>query len=232
MTRETPSDELSQNDRSLLGRRRAGAAITLLRQGERDAIFDALRVGKDPESLSQFVARCKARSVTVNELLECIDKCDTNRQTLTGSTRSIEDRVLYGLLLALGDYPIKDLSTDTQTRYVKRLVDWYGSDPSSAIHGASGWLLRHWNRVDEVEKIDQTPLAYDPSGRREWFTLKIHLKEALLYFTFVVFPPGEYEIGSPEGESHRQFIETLHTVRLTRPLAICDRELTWGQFDP
>ena len=61
--REQPAEDVSEEQRVTLGRRRAGAAITLLRQGEREEIFDALRVGDDPESLTQFVHRCKARGV-------------------------------------------------------------------------------------------------------------------------------------------------------------------------
>ena len=55
LVRETPAEDLPQADRVSLGQRRAAAAITLLRQGERERFLDVLRVGSDPESLSQFV---------------------------------------------------------------------------------------------------------------------------------------------------------------------------------
>ena len=53
-----------------------------------------------------------------------------------------------------------------------------------------------------------------------------------IYFTFVVFPPSEYWMGSLEGESDRQADERLHRVRLTRPLAVCSHEVSWEQYDP
>ncbi|MFM7058635.1 MAG: hypothetical protein ACKO2P_17110, partial [Planctomycetota bacterium] len=44
LTKEQPDENPGQLARVNLGRRRANAAITLLRQGERDAYFDALRI--------------------------------------------------------------------------------------------------------------------------------------------------------------------------------------------
>ena len=51
-----------------------------------------------------------------------------------------------------------------------------------------------------------------------------------IYFTFVVFPPGEYWMGSPEDEADRQTNERLHRVKLTRPLAVSTHEVTWEQW--
>ena len=53
-----------------------------------------------------------------------------------------------------------------------------------------------------------------------------------IYFTFVVFPPGEYLMGSPEDEADHQPDEQLHRVKLTRPLAVSMYEVTWAQYDP
>jgi len=44
--------------------------------------------------------------------------------------------------------------------------------------------------------------------------------------TFIVFQPGEFIIGSPGKEPERLDIETKHPVRITRPFAIADREIT------
>jgi formylglycine-generating enzyme required for sulfatase activity len=51
-----------------------------------------------------------------------------------------------------------------------------------------------------------------------------------IYFTFIVFPAGEYEIGSPEDEPERND-EPRRRVRLTRGFALSDRPVTWRQFD-
>lgn len=246
LTKEQPNENLGQLERVRLGRRRANAAITLLRQGERDAIFETLRFQNDPEALSQFVARCRPRGVTAEQLLECVDKCDVLRRGVTGAGRQAEDRVLFGLLLALGDYSPDQLPTPLRQEFIERLTKWYATDPSSGIHGATGWLLRRWNQGDEVIKIDQTPIPYDPTGLRDWYVQEVRLKNIspaavdgalppapeALYFTFIVFPAGEYTIGSSDAEPERRRDELQHKVKLTRPFAVCNQELTWRNYDP
>lgn len=126
----------------------------------------------------------------------------------------------------------------------ERLVNWYAADPSSTIHGATGWLLRRWNKEAEVTRINETPIPYDPTGAREWYVLKINVDDSLkgegqsdsdslaLHLTMIVFPAGEYTIGSPESEPDREGNENQHRIRLSRPIAVCDQELTWRNYDP
>jgi len=234
-----PAENLPPDERVTLGKRRANAAITLLRQGTREEIFAALRVREDPESLTQFVHRCRAREVQPLDLLKGLDAADTLRQSKSGADRELEDCVMFALLLALGEYSFEELPAAQREPLVDRLATWYASDRSSAIHGATGWLLRHWNRGEAARKVDQTPLPYSPD--REWYTLeipgratdsprvKVAAEQDSVYLTFVVFQPGEYEIGSADDS---EGIERRHAVRITRSFAVCDREITWAQFDP
>ena len=278
---EAPAAELKQAERLKLGRRRAGAAIALLRQGERAASLEALRVDDDPESLTQFVHRCRSRGIVPAELLNCIDDIDHARQSATQAARKLEDRVLFGLLLALGEFDLTDLPEAPRGRLLAQLADWYAHDASSGIHGATGWLLRHWKQDELADRVDQTPTAYSPD--REWFTLKIEPHqpeaparngreaqarstahqgeapasldnehssrapgdqdpaslalrvgvpaEAPFFITFVVFPPGKYFIGSPDGEAERQANEKRHPIEITQPFALGDREITWAQYN-
>ena len=226
---EQSSATMSHTHRISLGQRRAVAAITLLRLGVRDGIFPALRVGNDPESLTQFIHRCRNYGVRPHELLERVRAVDKLRQAKTGTARQQEDRVLYALLLALGDYSLADLSEADRKPLIEQLASWYAQDPSSAIHGASGWLLRHWQQSEKARKVERTAVPYDPN--REWFTLEIKLSDTMTsYFTFVVFPSDKYEIGSPEDEPDRDKDEDRHTMELTRPFAILDREITMAEL--
>ncbi len=249
LTREQPDENLGQLARVRLGRRRANAAITLLRQGERDAYFDALRITDDPESLSQFVHRCRSWGVTPQELLESFDRCAELRKTATGAAKRLESRVLYGLLIALGNYPLDQLPEASREAVFAKLLALYESDPSAAVHSASGWLLRTLGREAEVARLDEVEVPYDESGERDWFRLRVGVAAKsnvplgslglfgpLQYhsLTFVVFPAEEYRLGSPDfegGEVDRQIDETPRVVQLTRPFAMCDREVTWGLYD-
>jgi formylglycine-generating enzyme required for sulfatase activity len=249
LTKEQPDENLGQLDRVRLGRRRANAAITLLRQGERDAYFDALRITDDPESLSQFVARCRKWGVTPTELIESLQRSSTLRQSASGAAKKIESRVMYGLLLALGSYALEQIPNDSREPLFARLRDLYEKDPSASVHSASGWLLRHWGRGEDVQKMDEQEVSYDPTGERDWFRLRLALTKPSTGFggllglggksqphtlTFIVFPAGEYRLGSPEfegGELDRQNNEVPRVVKISRPVALCDREVTWSLND-
>ena len=51
------------------------------------------------------------------------------------------------------------------------------------------------------------------------------------FFTFIVFKPQTFAMGSPDEESFRRKNEHRHKVRMTRPFAISDREMTRGPFE-
>ena len=46
----------------------------------------------------------------------------------------------------------------------------------------------------------------------------------------VVIPPGEFEMGSPKSEEHREYDEDLHLVRLPQPFQLGLTEVTQGQW--
>jgi formylglycine-generating enzyme required for sulfatase activity len=50
------------------------------------------------------------------------------------------------------------------------------------------------------------------------------------YYTFIVFPPGEFTTGSVTDEPGRQKEEARHRVRLTRPFALLDREIAFEEL--
>jgi hypothetical protein len=120
------------------GKERASAAIAMLRMGMRDEILETLCVRDDPEVLTQFVHRCRSREVTAAELMDCLRRVDQLRQHKSGEARKIEDRVLFGVLLALGEYRPGDVPVAVREALISHLVSWYSGDPSSGIHGATG----------------------------------------------------------------------------------------------
>ncbi len=161
-----PSDDLSEADRVALGKQRAGAAITLLRRGEQQAVLDVRRLDDDPEALTQFVHRCQDRGVSAAMLLDTLDHVDRLWQPARDEERARLNHVLYGLLLALGDFRQADVPTERWQGATERLVRWYAEHPSSAVHGATGWLLRQWGFGEEVRRVDGTPT---PGTEEEMF---------------------------------------------------------------
>ena len=81
----------------------------------------------------------------------------------------------------------------------------------------------HSPQSDETKKVDVEDSQPEP------------LTQKTFYYTFVVFPTGESNIGSVSDEADRKKDEVLHSVRLTRPFALLDRELTMEEliaYDP
>lgn len=236
---QQPTENMEVADRITLGKERATSAITLLRLGEQESIPDILRFKDDPEAMTQFVHRCKARGVTPSELIGLFEETDQRRGPLDGNREKLDDSVMYALLLALGEFNWNELP-NAREALVQRLAGIYENDPSSGVHSATGWLLRKWEQHEIVDRVDRTPLSYDPTGHREWYVQAIEYdsgrvgslspEKDKLYLTFIVFPPAEFTMGPTENEPHRGSEEIQLQVRFLRPIAICDRELTWAQW--
>jgi len=228
------SDGIDESGRVELGSKRANAAVTFLRLGERDEALKVLAVGKDPESVTQFVHSCRKQGVTAAELIDCVERTDQLRLATTGGQRAVHDTVLFGLLLALGNFGPQELPSPRGATLVESLERWYQNDPSSAIHSATGWLLRQWGRDEDVTGMEQQARPF--SSEREWFVLTVNGRQGQVeftdYFTFVVFRRGAFMMGSPDDppERDRESDEKAHPVELTQPFAICDREVTRRQY--
>lgn len=211
---EQPSPGMSPNERVRLGKRRAGAAALLVHLGDTRSASAALKTTDDPESMTQVIHHVRDRRAPVRVLLEALEN-------------ATEERVRYALLLALGDYPLSELTPADQKRWPQTLLAWYRQEPDPGVHSACGWLLRRWSEREQVQAIDRAGKPYDSSGKRRWFVEQI----AGQPYTFIVCQPSTFLMGSPENEPYRQRDEKQHSVTLTRPFALSDREMTWGQAE-
>ena len=217
---EQPHASLEEAERVELGKRRAAAAITLLRLGEYKIGLRVFDVEDDPEAISQFVHRQKDCGLTPSQIVECL-------QLAKGENRA---RARCALILALGEFASSEVPDELRASIGKTLLLWHRNDPGSAIHSATGWLLRSWEFTAETAQVDATVVEDDKS--REWFVqeIKSDTDNRRGYFTFIVFGPGEYSMGSPPSETGHEKDEQLHTVRLTRRIAVTDSEVTFAQW--
>jgi formylglycine-generating enzyme required for sulfatase activity len=204
---------MTEDERVVLGRRRAAAALSLLRLGEDPLLAELFTPDDDPESQTQFVAGLKARGVKPAPLIACLNRAPR-----------MQEKVRRGLILALGEFTFEELPTLDRENLVERLDAWYRTDPSSVIHAACGWLLRNWELADRAYRFDHEPHAADYRADRQWFLEQVGEPVGPgMALTMVVFRPGEFLMGSPPAERDRQTHETQHRVKLTRPFAMADR---------
>jgi formylglycine-generating enzyme required for sulfatase activity len=206
-------DPAPDGERIRVGRHRAGAGIALARLQSPATALDALQFDSNPEMLTQFVHGAAERGIRSRDLLGCLELATTVSQR-------------FAILLTLADYPLDSIPPQDRESLLGKLVQWHGSDPSSAIHSATAWLLRTWRQDEQIAEMQRTAVPYDPTGVREWFVQRID--DA--FVTFVVFPPGKFVMGSPSSEPHRDVDEPQHIVQITRPFAVADREVTFAQW--
>ena len=218
LVREQPAEDLDEKERVKLGQSRAGAAITLMRRGGPKDALEVFRIEDDPESLTQFVHRVRDRDLDPRVLVDALEKASDERER-------------FALLLALGEFKQGDLPPTSQERLIDMLIRWYNHAPSSAIHGACGWLLRRWGHQKDATEVDCTPVAFDRTRTRQWFTMKIQLPPAAvapegeldcIYMTFVMFNTDKLSKGPAEPDQWDD------------EFAMLDREVTvkeWRAFE-
>jgi serine/threonine protein kinase/formylglycine-generating enzyme required for sulfatase activity len=85
---------------------------------------------------------------------------------------------------------------------------------------------------EDKELKDEPPVEGDGTKKSEAEDAKpVQLPQKTFYYTFIVFPAGESVIGSVSDEPYRSEIEEVrHSVKLTRPFALSDREITMEEL--
>ena len=225
--------------------RQANAAVALMRLEDPQPVYQFLTVDRDPEALSQFIYRIRGREVSPSLLVKSFQELVKLPTPADANERRQHFLRLYGMLLGLGEFTVDQLPATERAGLIEQLGLLYGEHPSRTVHSALGWLLRRWGQEERVRAIDERPLEYDSSGVREWYVIEVkppivensdaestepESKEtplidpiAPIYFTMLVFPGGEFEMGE---------VGDTEPVEISGPIAVSDREVTWRQFSP
>jgi serine/threonine protein kinase/formylglycine-generating enzyme required for sulfatase activity len=221
--------------------RQANAAVALLRLEDPKPVYDFLTVDRDPEALSQFIYRIRGRQVSPSLLIKSFNELHAQSVPDDSTKRQQHYYRLYGMILGLGEYPLDQLPSAERDGLLKTLATMYAEHPSRTIHSAVGWLLRRWGQDESVRSVEEKELAYDATGAREWYVIQVDPRKdensqpekpseqektsidltAPIYFTMLVYPGGEFEMGDPGKQE---------TKNVPGPIAVSDREVTWRQF--
>jgi len=202
------------------GRRRAKAALALVRLGAREQALAVFHADQDPEAISQFVVRAREFGLIPEDIWECL-----------AQPQAADELVRYGLLLSLGDFAPADVSEKLKRNLIARCFDWYANDPSARIHGAVEWVLGRWKIQAPAlaDKAGRIPPPFPLPQHREWFVLQMGSER----LTFVIVPETTFIMGSPNTEYFQAVVEERHKVKLTRAFAILDCEVPvrlWLQY--
>jgi formylglycine-generating enzyme required for sulfatase activity len=126
-----------------------------------------------------------------------------------------EVSVRRAILLSLGAYGLDRFSQDQRLRQVLTLLQLYREDVDPGIHGAAEWLLRQWQREDELKRIDRELTTGKVEGKRRWYVNR--QGQTMVILSAV----GEFWMG--EGKER-------HRMRIGRSFALASKEVTVEQF--
>jgi serine/threonine protein kinase/formylglycine-generating enzyme required for sulfatase activity len=218
-----PPPGAAEDVRTKLARRRANAAVALLRLEETAPVWPVLRHSADPELRSQIVDRLSPMGADFRVIAR-----------RAGEEPDVTAR--RALLLCAGEFDQGSLPPPERQGLAERAVAVYRAEPDPGLHAAAEWLLRRMTRQDDLREADRR--IRDDRGRLDRIRQALSAGERRPQWfvngqgqTMVVLPgPSEFLMGSPPGEGGRVPNEALHRRRIGRTFAIGDKPVTMGQF--
>ena len=192
------------------------------------AIDEALAVFRwrahgDPEASTQFIHRAKDRRVTCEQLVALY-----KRATTTG-----HEEARFAALLTLSRFTAAEVGQESRQAIATRLnlAKVYATDPSSAIHSASRFLLRAWELP--VEKLE---LPDAPVPKRNWMVIRLPQDNAAqptvsapssLDMTFIRIPGSTIPTERRENKERK---DAEFPLVLDHEFWMSECEVTVGQF--
>jgi serine/threonine protein kinase/formylglycine-generating enzyme required for sulfatase activity len=157
---ESRLDEL--DERGLQGdvkvaqaKRRANLGAALVAMGRGEKVWPLLRHGPDLTVRSYLV-----------EKLGPVGAGPRGLESLLNGKPAPEAPVRRALLLALGGFGLERLTAAERERLVPRVLHLYREDPDPGVHASAEWLLRLWQREDELRRArDQLATRREEPGR-------------------------------------------------------------------
>jgi formylglycine-generating enzyme required for sulfatase activity/tRNA A-37 threonylcarbamoyl transferase component Bud32 len=196
---------------------RANAAVALLRLKATKTVWLLLKHSADPQARSDFIHWVSPLGGDPQPLIERLD-------------HEPDVTIRRALLLALGEFPEAQLPSSERQKLTPKLLTLYENDPDPGLHGAAEWLLRQWEKTQEIHAVvemlrvnDQQLRTGEAVDKRQWYVNSQGQ-------TFVILEAQEFQMGSPKSEPLRNEIEIQHQRRITRTFAIATKEVTNDQY--
>jgi formylglycine-generating enzyme required for sulfatase activity len=110
------------------------------------------------------------------------------------------------------------------------LVEIYRDDPDPGVHGAAGWLLRHWGQQEKLAEMDlaamRKPVETLPGLRRE---VIVKLADNVL-LELVLIRPGSFVMGENNSRLTDEDERPAHKVTISRAFYLGKYPVTQEQW--
>jgi formylglycine-generating enzyme required for sulfatase activity len=212
-----------------LAKRKANAAVALLRMNQPAKVWPLLAHSPDPRVRSYLIHRLGPLGVDAAAILKQLD---------VESDITIR-RALY---LSLGEFGEKELALENRESLLPKLQAMYREETDPGLHAAVEWLLRTWKQHEWLRQASDDWAKDNEQREKRLDGIKQSLandKETTppqWYVngqgqTMVVMPgPVEFVMGSPPTEAGRLDHEMQHKERISRTFALASKPVTVEQF--
>jgi formylglycine-generating enzyme required for sulfatase activity len=212
-----PPAQASEEQKELLAKRQANAAVALLRLGKADNVW----------RLFKFSPDTRARSY----LIHWLSPLGGDPLTIVRRLEAESDvTIRRALVLTLGEFTDTLLSSVQREPLIEKLVTVYENEPDAGLHSAAEWLLRRWGQAKRVEAVveklrgnEQQLQTRKANEKRQWY---VNTERQ----TFVLVEAGEFLLGSPQSEPDHAVTESSHACRIGQRFAISAHEVTKAQW--
>jgi len=199
-------------------KRQAKAAVALIRMGRTEKSWSLLKHSPDPSLRSYLVNSLGPLGVEPGLLIAKLDQ-------------ESDVSIRRALILSLGEYEGRRLSSADQLDWTTKLLDLYRNDPDPGIHGASEWLLRQWRNENQIRGIDKElgklplpTLRADQGGASSKGNIRGWYINSQAQTMVIVRGPVEFGMGEVN-------LKTQHRKRIGHSFAIASKEVTVEQFE-
>jgi formylglycine-generating enzyme required for sulfatase activity len=231
--------DAKEDDKERLAKRQANAAVALLRMNQPVKVWPLLKHSPDPRTRSYLIHRLSPLGADAAAICKRLDE-------------EPDVTIRRALLLSLGEFGEKELSSDTGKSFLPKVQDVYRNDADPGLHAAAEWLLRMWQQETWLKQVNDG-WAKDKEERekrleriRRLLTKDKEKASPQWYVnsqgqTMVVIPgPVEFLIGSPSTEAGRSAEpngglvfrpdELQHKKRIGRTFALAAKAVTVKQY--
>jgi formylglycine-generating enzyme required for sulfatase activity len=227
--RKLPADA-EDEAQERLAKRRANAAIALLRMGRPGVVWPLLKHNSDPRVRSYLIDRLGPHGAQVKVIANHLDD-------------EPDVAIRQALLQSLGHFGEEDLPSGDFQVLLAKVQEIYRTAVDPGLHASAEWLLRIWKQEAWLKQISAEWEKDKEQREKRLESIVAELakdkeRAPLQWYvnsqgqTMVVIPgPVEFKMGSPLTESGRKKEEeTQQKGRIDRSYAIAAKEVTVEQF--
>jgi formylglycine-generating enzyme required for sulfatase activity len=219
----------SCDEREILAKRQANAAVALLRLNQPEQVWPMLKHSPDPRVRSYLIHRFGPLGASPEAVIKHLDE-------------ETDVTIQRALVQCLGEFSGDLMTLEDRQALLPKLQKMYREHPDAGLHASVEWLLRVWKGDAWLRQVNgdwakkKAERDQREAAIRAYFASEKGKASPRWYVngqgqTMVVIPgPVEFLMGSPDTEVGRFNVERQHKKRIGRSFALAAHSVTLEQY--